>query len=237
MFAVGILRVQAQTITIHKVDGTTLEYHCSEVDSIVNYATVPETEEHQAVDLGLSVLWATCNLGATQYTHEGNKYAWGETVSKENGTKDNYWFYDAESKTYKDIGENISGTIYDAARQEWGGDWRMPTKEEMEELVNECTWSRVQIGGKTYFRVTGPNKNNITLPAPSYNVYGSGSDQRTKYSGAYWSSSIDDDLNSYSYYLSIYAYYNLFGTCNSSSYEISFYGKSSQCLIRPVKNK
>ena len=89
--------------------------------------SVPETGVHDFVDLGLSVYWATCNVGAETPAEYGDYFAWGETSPKQNYTMVTY--------TYEGDLDNISGTRYDAARVNWGGGWRMPTKEEMEELV------------------------------------------------------------------------------------------------------
>ena len=110
--------------------------------------SVPENGVHDFVDLGLSVYWATCNVGAETPAEYGDYFAWGETSPKQNYTMVTY--------TYEGDLDNISGTRYDAARVNWGGGWRMPTKEEMEELVSKCEWSRGTI--------TGPNGNTIYLP-------------------------------------------------------------------------
>ena len=110
--------------------------------------SVPENGVHDFVDLGLSVYWATCNVGAETPAEYGDYFAWGETSPKQNYTMVTY--------TYEGDLDNISGTRYDAARVNWGGGWRMPTKEEMEELVSKCEWSRGTI--------TGPNGKSIYLP-------------------------------------------------------------------------
>lgn len=236
VFAASLLGLQAQNISIHKVDGTTLEYHCGEVDSIVNYQVIPETENHEAVDLGLSVLWATCNLGAKTALQGGNEYGWGETIPRVEGEVSDYWYYNKDTKSYKNIGENISGTIYDTARQEWGGDWRMPTKEEMNELREKCTWSWIKKGSVYGYSITGSNGEQIFLPASSY-YYNSNSNSIThKYSDNYWTSSLLYEYSSW--YLSIYGYYNCFYGYTSDTHAL--YGglrNSYTSRIRPVKNK
>ena len=114
---------------------------------------------HDYVDLGLSVKWATCNVGASQPHGYGNYYAWGETTTKSEYTADN-------SRTYGKNMSDISGnSSYDAARANWGGSWRMPTKAEMKELKNKCTWKWTTQSGVNGYRVTGPNGNSIFLPA------------------------------------------------------------------------
>ena len=146
-------------------------------------ATTGTINGHDWVDLGLpsGLKWATCNVGASQPHEYGNYYAWGETTTKSSYTKDN-------SRTYKVSMNDISGNAnYDAARANWGSTWRMPTRAEMKELVNNCTWTWTTQNGVNCYEVTGPNGNSIFLPAAGY--CGNGS---SRYSvgvgGDYWSS-------------------------------------------------
>ena len=117
---------------------------------------------HQFVDLGLSVKWATCNVGASSPSGYGNYYAWGETSTKIEYTVETYKHY--RNGKYVNIGSNISGTKYDAARVNWGATWRMPTLEEIKELKEKCTWAWTTLNGINGYRVTGPNGKNIFLP-------------------------------------------------------------------------
>ena len=117
---------------------------------------------HDYVDLGLSVKWATCNVGASQPHGYGNYYAWGETTTKSEYTEEN-------SRTYgKNMSDIIGNSSYDAARANWGGSWRLPTQREMVELVNICTWTWTTQSGVNGYKVTGPNGNSIFLPAAGY---------------------------------------------------------------------
>lgn len=235
VLAANIFCLHAQTITIHKVDGTKLEYHCGEVDSIVNYQIMPETEKHEVVDLGLSVLWATCNVGAEKPFQGGNKYAWGETEPRMEFNRDYYWF-NASSDEYVDIGQNISGTIYDAAHIEWGGDWRMPIYEEMEELVNKCTWQWVTLAGVYGFFITGPNGNRIFLPAANYHNNANSNSNTHKYYADYWTGSLRHKYCSWQ--LHINGYYNFLYGATSNAKEISSANERYFLyFIRPVKNK
>ena len=134
------------------------------------------------VDLGLpsGTKWATCNVGASRPHEYGNYYAWGETT-----TKASYNQYN--SVTYGQQMSDISGNAtYDAARANWGSTWRMPTKTEMEELENNCTWTWTTQSGVNGMRVTGPNGNSIFLPATGY--CGGSSHDRVGELGYYWSS-------------------------------------------------
>ncbi len=139
-----------------------------------------EENGHEYVDLGLSVKWATCNVGATSPEDYGGYYAWGETTTKTNFSSDN-------SKTYGEIMKRISGNAqYDAARNNWGGRWRMPTESEMQELIYKCIWIWTTQNGVSGYKVTGPNGNSIFLPATGCRS-GSSLDDAGIY-GYYWSS-------------------------------------------------
>lgn len=123
------------------------------------------------VDLGLSVLWAAYNVGASSPEEYGGYYAWGETEVKSDYTWENYKY---REKYYRDdghqewtgsfIGNEISGTSYDVAHVKWGGDARMPTLTEVKELVNKCTFTNGSYNEVRGNYVTGPNGNSIFLP-------------------------------------------------------------------------
>lgn len=137
---------------------------------------------HDYVDLGLpsGLKWATCNVGAATPEDYGNYYAWGETTTKSEYTEEN-------SVTMGQPMSDFSGNAtYDAARANWGGTWRMPTQAEMEELLNNCTWTWTTQNGVNGVRVTGTNGNSIFLPAAGY-CHGS-SYRRVGEEGDYWSS-------------------------------------------------
>ena len=121
--------------------------------------------DHEAVDLGLSVKWATCNIGACKPEERGDYFAWGETSPKDVYTGETYLYYDvANNQKFIDIGTEISGTEYDAARKQWGDEWRMPRLVEVEELIDECTWEPMKIGELCVCKITGKNGNSIFLP-------------------------------------------------------------------------
>lgn len=130
---------------------------------------------HKAVDLGLSILWADCNIGASSPTSFGDYFGWGEIVPKSiiNNTK-GVWMGD------------ISGTSYDAATELWGGTWRMPTEDEMYELIKECAWEWRIVDGVKGCKITGPSGNSIFLPAAGH--WGTHSAGEVGYDGNYWTS-------------------------------------------------
>lgn len=149
-------------------------------------------EEHTAmgtingygyVDLGLSVKWATMNVGASIPSDYGDYYAWGETSTKSNYSSSNSLTY---NKSFSDIGGNPA---YDVARKEWGSSWRLPTKSEFEELKSRCTWVWTAQGGHNGYKVTGPNGNSLFLPAAGWR--GGDVCELAEEDGGYWSSTPD----------------------------------------------
>ena len=145
-----------------------------------NISTTNTINGHEWVDLGLSVKWATCNVGATSPSDYGDYFAWGEISTKSSYTENN-------SKTYKKhMGDIAGNSQYDAARANWGSTWRMPTMNEFKELKNQCIWTWTSQGGHSGYRVTSKtNGNSIFLPAAGWrsgeSLNGVGSN------GDYWS--------------------------------------------------
>ena len=132
-----------------------------------------ENNGYGYVDLGLSVMWATCNVGASSPGDYGDYFAWGETATKSS-------YIDGKSKTYGKPISDISGKPqYDAATANWGSSWRIPTKVEFQELVDNCTWTWSTQSGKVGFIITSKkNDNKIFLPAAGFrnvaNLIGAG---------------------------------------------------------------
>ena len=147
---------------------------------------------HEYVDLGLSVKWATCNIGASSPSDFGDYYAWGETTPKSEYIMDN-------SRTYDKFLQDISGNPeYDVARAKWGGLWRLPTKTEFEELKEKCTWRWISDGGHYGYRVQGHNGNSIFLPAAGlrYRLMDRECLEYVGANGYYWSSTMYDGCDS-----------------------------------------
>lgn len=163
----------------------------SECESELSSQLGPDA--HPYVDLGLSVKWATCNVGADSPEDCGDYFAWGETEPKEkynwstykwcNGSYDSQTKYTVGNKTELDLED-------DAARANWGGSWRMPTAAEIYELCIECTWTWTVQNGVNGYKVTSKtNGNSIFLPATGNYQY---SDLEMAGSrGYYWSSSLN----------------------------------------------
>ncbi len=156
------------------------------------------------VDLGLSVKWATCNLGATKPEDYGNYYAWGETLPKDKYLWDNYKFGNkgSFSKYNTSDGKKTLDADDDAATVNLGRPWRMPTYSELVELRNKCTWKWTTINGINGFLIIGTNGNTIFFPAAGCVTYGvSGYGQNSNC--FYWTSTnalyvdIQSDNNNY----------------------------------------
>ena len=158
-----------------------------------------------AVDLGLSVKWASCNIGASSPEDYGDYFAWGETVPKKEYSWDTYkWSNGYFNKLTKYCPSDRSGywggsespdnrlkllPEDDAARRNWGRAWRMPTEEEWKELMYncKCVWT-TQRGVDGYKFTSNKNGNSIFLPAAGQlceeGPWGNGT------CGRYWSSVI-----------------------------------------------
>ena len=156
----------------------------------------------ESIDLGLSVKWASWNVGAASPEEYGDYFAWGETYGKSSYSKSNYAYYDSKTKTYRDIGSNISGTRYDAASVRWGDGWRMPTLDEIQELADLCTWAEETVGEVDGNKVTGPNGNSIFIPNTGY-WQGSSkyfdNDHFEGNFGYFWSATIGSEKNEEAY--------------------------------------
>lgn len=146
--------------------------------------------DERIVDLGLSVNWANCNVGASEPQEYGDYFAWGEVESKDVFSPNNYKYY--SNGQFTNIGSDISGTQYDAATHVMGKDWRMPTKAEYEELISKCEWKFVTYRKVRGWKVTGPSGNSIFLPATGYVLNDWNED--VSINGFYWSSNVTDNL-------------------------------------------
>lgn len=161
---------------------------------------------HEYVDLGLSVKWATCNVGASSPSDYGSYFAWGETSTKSEYTWVNYkfrssgdsydnvtfWKYNTKSEKGTVDSKTTLDRSDDAARANWGGSWRMPTRAEQDELRRNCTWTWKSMGGHNGYKVTSKkNGNSIFLPAAGYRDGSSLNDAGSR--GCCWSSSLNAD--------------------------------------------
>jgi uncharacterized protein (TIGR02145 family) len=186
-----------------------------------------------SVDLGLSVRWATCNVGASRPEAPGCRYAWGETDPKSNYSWSNYKYgsaYNAMTKYCDDSDYGIvdnKSTLEasdDVATKICGEGWRIPTQAEWEELLTKCTWKWVtnydssQVNGYT---IIGTNGDSIFLPVTGF-CYADKMQQTN--GGFYWSSSLHTTPSD--------AYYVQFSSNSIAvSNNFRFYGQA----VRPVE--
>lgn len=179
---------------------------------LMSFTTPGPTIYQEPIDLGLSVKWASCNLGAQNPEDYGDYYAWGETETyysslnpltwKDGKTTgygpDSYDWYVEETftkyNTNPDYGLPDNKTVLepedDVSTVTIGAEWRMPTLSEIEELRDDCTWTWTSLNGVAGYEVKGSNGNSIFLPAAGAFIY---TDiQYREEGGFYWSASLDD---------------------------------------------
>ena len=187
------------------------------VPNIEMYMQEAAAHVGKPVDLGLSVKWADMNVGATKPEEAGYFFTWGdveplvedevqlfnrhswynyrwckgtERSLRKYNTKEDYGIVDQRTTL---LPEDDAATIY------WQGDWRMPTKEEVDELLEKCKWEWTEQNGVKGAIITGPNGNHIFLPTTGcYNH--TGFDMKGV-KGYFWTSSIDPENPQNSYYL------------------------------------
>ena len=194
---------------------------------------------HEAVDLGLSVKWAACNIGAESPEEYGGYYAWGEMEEKSNYNWSTYKWCDG---SYNSITKYCTDSCYgrvdnktvldpedDVAHVKWGGNWRMPTLDEIKELLEMCTWEWTTLNGVGGQEVTAPNGNSIFLPATG-SRYGSvsacgGRGSDGKYQSSTLHENRSDDAGS------LY-------TCSAIMWNMRSYGSRIYgYAVRPVTDK
>ena len=149
----------------------------------------PDGNHPHMIDLGLpsGTKWACCNLGASTPEQSGNYYRWGETKPfKEGDTGATYPYIGV------DIGNNIAGTKYDAATANWGASWRMPTENQMKELMDNCTYKWTTLNGVEGAKGTGRKGGTIFFPASGYRNYSAASLYNVGRYGYYWSASANN---------------------------------------------
>ena len=160
---------------------------------------------HEYVDLGLpsGTLWATYNVGATSPYEKGYYFAWVETETREEFSRESYKFFQGYKSdpnigswtVLENIGADICGTEYDAARYHWGNGWRLPNEQERYELCMLCWTNGSSVeNGVRGVRLHGPNEHSIFLPICGFGLWYGEMDPFHNTSAAYWTGS-DDSYN------------------------------------------
>ena len=211
--------------------------HVTETTTV--YFSGTGLHEDDYVDLGLpsGTLWATFNIGANTPEGYGDYFAWGETTTKSDYSWSTYQYCNGSNTTmtkyctnadYGNDGfvDNLTTLLPedDAATANWGGNWRMPTKAEWQELYNNTTHTWTTQNGVNGRLFTAANGNSLFLPAAGYR-YGSS----LSYAGGdgyYWSSSLDTGSPRYAWGLHFSS-----GNC-SMIYSSRNCGQS----VRPVRS-
>lgn len=204
-----------------------------DMEIVANFANSKTAIEF--IDLGLNVKWATFNVGAGAPHEFGDYFAWGETNTKiESGY---YWdFYKYCSGTYNSIEKYNSVKDYglvdnkyylelddDAAYKQWEKTCRMPTKNEFEELINNCNWTWTAQNGVNGYKIVAKNGNSIFLPVTGYIR---GLSHIENLSGSYFTSSLNKTVPSESYVLKF----------TEQTKEVKSMSRSSGNMVRPVSD-
>lgn len=193
------------------------------------HLTCPDNHHPHMIDLGLpsGTKWACCNVEANKPEDYGGYYAWGETEEKDSYDWSTYIHCDGTKETCHNLGSDIAGTQYDVAHVKWGGSWVMPSKEQQDELRNNCTLEWTTVNGVNGRKFTSKiNGGSIFLPAAGGRWY-SELNYAGRY-GNYWSSTLYEDYEyneSYAYYLSFSNYYASWGNN----------GRGNGLSVRPVR--
>ena len=198
----------------------------SKVEGTIDGWVEDNVPTYEAIDLGLSVKWATCNVGASSPEEYGDYFAWGETEAKSSYDSNNSATYGLSTSELKSRGiidsDGHLTVAYDVATVNWGGSWRMPTLTEIDELTRKCTWTWTTHNGVNGYLVTGSNGNSIFLPAAGAKV---GTDLKFAGSyGYYWCASTGEGSNTIGYCLTFY----------STDYEWAFEESYLGFSVRPV---
>ena len=220
VLVVGATLLQAQSITVHQT--------CGQNGQVL----VIETNGHECVDLGLpsGTLWATCNVGATTPEGYGNYYAWGETSAKETYNWSTYFDTNDGGSTFtkykNEGGKTVLDPEDDAAHVNWGGNWRMPTEAEWQELLDNCTWTSTTQNGIKGNKVTS-NKAGYTdkfIFLPTAGRHDGGGLNDVGSFGYYWSSSLLEYYSNYAWRLNFL----------SGGHGLYNGGRCSGLSVRPV---
>ena len=197
----GVARVSSDGLVTTVSEGTaTITAEVAGIQATCNVTVIKKSfnNGHEFVDMGLSVKWATMNVGANAPEEYGDYFAWGETTPKSRYAWDTYKWCNGDYKELTKYNDRDNrGTVDnkytldlsdDAAYANWGSTWRMPTYTDWEELVNQCTWKRTTQNGVSGYTVTASNGSAIFLPAASLINYSRPDDRGL---GLYWSNSLD----------------------------------------------
>lgn len=182
----------------------------------------------EAVDLGLSVLWAKLNIGSSSEGNPGGLYGWADPTGSETSvdviaSDGNTWI----SNLYGGANPptNICGSTLDIATAQLGGSWRLPTQDEIVELIDNCQTEWTSVDGYEGMRFTGPNGNSIFLPAGGNRF---GTQIRDSSIGYYWTGTLNTEMRRNAYRLVIDSFYGA---------DWDSYSRYLGCSVRAVMSR
>lgn len=233
-------RLSAKSVGIAKITAYSVDSSAFSSCTVKVMSTAPKG----SVDLGLSVFWATCNVGAAKPESYGNHFAWGEILPKKRydwatykwgrGSLDMLTKYVSSSQAswfgYDAYCDDLSALEAqdDVASVKLGGKWRTPTKEEWLELIEKCTWTRLTVnkvlGYKVSSNIPGYEGRYIFLPAAG--LRNESMLDADGFYGNYWSSSLNEDMP-------VAAYQMNFGSGNIG---VEFTTRTIGQSVRPVSD-
>ncbi|MBO5819025.1 MAG: hypothetical protein J6R21_04960, partial [Bacteroidales bacterium] len=217
---------------------------------------------YKYVDLGLSVKWAAYDIGANSVGELGHFFAWGETQPKDSYSWDNYKFgyyvdgynpnngyYYVDSITKYSVDKSEDGSsvsqfydgktkldlMDDAAHINWGGNWRMPTTAEFDELSEKCDWTWTDYMGIEGYDVKGPNGNRIFMPAQltekyAQKDYADENEYHRDYVSSYrWTSNMRWENEWFQY-----NYKHLYAGASGGAYSLGVMERRTGCYVRAV---
>ena len=185
--------------------------------AIGSFAQSPS--KHQYVDLGLSVKWATCNIGATKPEEHGDFFSWGETENKRINKWETYKYSEGAPKALTKYCSNPDyawqkkvdsiSVLYledDVAHIKWGGTWRIPTRAQIEELLDNCTWTWTTMNDVNGYKVTSkkPGYSDKSIFLPVTGEYEDGKILNYRQHGYYWSRDCGTVTSETAYTLEVY---------------------------------
>lgn len=220
-------------IIAHEPGKPSVYYAMTDFIPLVHNTNLSQKQPPEMIDLGLpsGTKWAFCNLGAKTNLDYGDYYAWGETKTKTSFSWKNYKYsgstansltkYCTKSSYGKVDNKTILEQVDDPVKTDYGYYFSIPTKEDWQELIDNCRWTRYD----NHFMVKGPNGNIIILPSCGYrdglNFYDNGVE------GCYWSSAVDEQSPDDAWFVNIK---------NAKPEFYSYYRYQGRC-IRPVEHK
>jgi hypothetical protein len=246
-----IVSFQSNYFVMMTESGNSFTWYRSTGETEVKQEISGTRQNHDYVDLGLSVKWATCNVGASRPEASGTKFAWGELATKEHFDWSNYkWNKDDsygyaltkycpdpdygyciyEGEYYDDVyfSDDLTTltTADDVAYKTWGSQWRMPSKKQLEELVDRCSWKWTSQNGYLGFKVTGPNGKSIFMPTEHFFE----KNGNVSYSSEvhYWSLSLNEESCNCAYVLEMAEYWD------EPYVTVTDYDRCYGLFIRPV---